>query len=275
MRGVCLFLCFAAAGCASGELDPQWATREHGVVEASAFRENGELSGFDPPTPEAQLAVGDRVLLGMNLQRGGVSTSRTFSLEVLSIELVRWPGSPDDEPLYVRSASVRLRVFDAAGERLGEEVLSVDAADLEGGVASACRGDDDHGRSRAFWALRELFGIIRKSPILAGVMYEVVDPPSLWSIITHLGVEIWAEVHFDEARPTEPFALGDLQIPAWSLPHEVLVNDQPALRSVLQVADPVSPLALCAGIVSFTSVHPTDPSRVLQVRLLAARRGKS
>lgn len=275
MRGAWLLLSAAAAGCASGELDPQWAMREHGVVEASAFLASEELVGFDAPSPDARLAVGDRVLLGMNLQRDGVSTARTFSLEALSVDLVRWPGSPDDDPIYLRVASVRLRVFAAAGELLGEEILSVDAGDLESGVARACRGDDDRDRSRARWALRELFGIIRKSPILAGVMYEVVDPPSLWSILSHFGVKIRAEVHFDEARPAEPFALGESQVLAWNLPHEVLVNDQPALRSILQVADPVSPLSLCAGIVSFTSVHPTDPSRVLQVRLLAARRGTS
>lgn len=275
MRRSWLLLVSIAAGCASGELDSQWATREHGLVAATAFAASDELSGFDAPSHEPRLATGDRILLGMNLQRGGESSSRTFSLDVSSVENVRWPGSTDEEPIYFRVASVRLRVFGADGELLAEEVIRVHADSLESGVARACRGDDDADRSRARSALRELFGIIRESPILAAVMYEVIDPPSLWSILTHLGVKLRTQVHFDEARPAEPFALGELEVPAWSLPHEVAVNDQPALRSILQVADPVSPLALCAGIVSFTSVHPTDPSRVLKVRLLAARRGKS
>ncbi len=270
----CFLLCAAAVSCASGKLDPQWATREHGVVEASAFKTSSELVGFDMPSQGARLAKGDRVLLGMNLLRDGVTTSRTFSVEVLSVDDVRWPGSSDDEPLYVSVASVRLRVFDDRGLVLGEEQLSVEAHALECGVARACRGSSDLDRNSARWALRVLFDIIRRSPILPGVMYQVVDPPSLLSIITHLGVKLRSEVHFDKARPTDPFAINELQVPAWSLPHEVMVNGKPALRSVLQVVDSASPLALCAGIVSFTSVHPTDPSRILKVRLLAARRGQ-
>src|SRR5690606_27630002 len=120
-----------------------WATREHGLVAATAFAASDDLVGFDAPSPEARLGAGDRILLGMDLQSGGESSRRTFSLEVASVENVRWWGSTEDEPMYLRVASVTLRVFDGAGELLAEEVIRVDAGDLESGVARACRGDDE------------------------------------------------------------------------------------------------------------------------------------
>ncbi len=285
MRAACLLLCTAAAGCASGAVDPQWATRERGVVAASAFVATPELpKGFDALAPGIGIAVGDEVLFGLRLQRGDEVRDWFLHVVVEGIEPVSWTYEDGKLRELVR---VRSAVHAGDGEPLGAETLKLERDFLERGLARACRGEgrqrgnllenrgpEDWPESfRAQVALGQLLAIARKSPILRPLLYEVVDMPSLWSVITHFGARMSMRAHFDDVRAVAGERLGDAGVPAWSLPHELLINGDPALHNHILVTDPHSPLALCAGIVAITSVHPTDPSRVFTMRLVAARRG--
>ncbi|MCA8963679.1 MAG: hypothetical protein H6838_13715 [Planctomycetes bacterium] len=275
------------AGCASGTVDPQWATRERDVVAASAFVATSDLPvGFDALESDVGVAVGDEVLFGLRLQRGDEARDWFLHVVVVTIEPVSWqyPDGKLRELVCVRSA-----VHAGDGALLGEETLKLERDFLERGLARACRdegrqrgntlqnrGPDDWPESfRAHLALSQLLTIARKSPILRPLLYEVVDMPSLWSVITHFGARMSMKAHFDDVRTVEGERLGGAAVPAWSLPHELLINGDPALHNHILVTDPHSPLALCAGIVAITSVHPTDSSRVFTMRLIAARRGGS
>ncbi len=276
---------FVAAGCASGALDPQWATREHEVVAASAFVAAADLPrGFDALAPGVGVAVGDAVLFGLRLQTGEQVRNWFLHVAVEAIEPVSWTYEDGKARELVR---VRSAVHTGDGELLGAETLKLQRDFLERGLARACRGEgEQRGKGmlnrgpedwpetfRAQLALSQLLAIARKSPILRPLLYEVVDMPSLWSVITHLGARMSMRAHFDDVRVVEGEGIGDAAVPAWSLPHELLINGDPALQNHILVTDPHSPLALCAGILAITSVHPTDPSRVFTMRLVAARRG--
>lgn len=287
MRGAWLSLFAVLAGCASGAVDPQWATREREVVAASAFVATADLpAGFDALAPGVGVAVGDAVLFGLRLQRGEHVRDWFLHVAVEALEPVSWTYEDGKTRELVR---VRSAVHAGDGELLGAETLKLERDFLERGLARACRGEgrqrgnilenrgpEDWPESfRAQIALGQLLAIARKSPILRPLLYEVVDMPSLWSVITHLGARMSMKAHFDEVRVVAGERLGGAAIPAWSLPHELLINGDPALHNHILVTDPHSPLALCAGIVAITSVHPTDPSRVFTMRLVAARRGKA
>lgn len=273
------------AACASGELDPQWATREREVVAASAFVATMDLpAGFDALAPGIGVTVGDAVLFGLRLQRGEQVRDWFLHVAVEAIEPVSWTYEDGKPRELVR---VRSAVHAGDGELLGAEMLKLERDFLERGLARACRGEgvkpakgmlnrgpeDWPERFRAHLALTQLLAIARKSPILRPLLYEVVDMPSLWSVITHLGARMSMRAHFDDVRVVAGERFDDVDVPAWSLPHELLINGDPALHNHILVTDPHSPLALCAGIVAITSVHPTDPSRVFTMRLVAARRG--
>lgn len=284
MRLLLLSFPLLAAACASGTLDPQWATREVEVVEAGAFRAAGPLpAGFDDLVEDARVRVGDQVLFGLRLQRG--ESVRDWFLHVV-VEGIE-PGAVLAGGGLREVVRLRVAVADANGEQLGVESTQLVRDYLERGLARACRGEgvrDDEGvafgrteewpeRFRALLALSQVLRIARESPILRPLLYEVVDPPSVWSVIAHLGVRLSTRMHFDDVRAVGGEPLGAAIVPAWSLPHELLINGAPALQSHILVTDPRSPLTLCAGILAITSTHPTDPSRVFTMRLLAARRG--
>ncbi|HEX5050298.1 MAG TPA: hypothetical protein VFZ65_00870 [Planctomycetota bacterium] len=281
-RWPCLLL--AVAGCASGELDPQWAAREPVVAVPASFSTTPELpAGFDGLRPDLGIEAGDEVLFGLRLDVG--ETRRDWFLRV-AVESIDPSGAVYRNGRSHDLVHVVATVHDGAGELLGTEHLVLGRDHLERGLSRACRGEglregkglfaegpEDWPESfRATVALGQLLGVVRRSAILRGLLYEVVDPPSIWSVVLHLGVSMSTRAYFDEAGPADAVAVGDRTVPVWSLPHELLVNGDPALRSHILVTDPHSPLALCAGIVAITSVHPTDATRSFTMRLLSARR---
>jgi hypothetical protein len=189
---------------------------------------------------------------------------------------------------------VGAEVYDRAGAQLGRDELVLSARQLERGLARACRGEQAQPatpasnapgelfapmpeRIEATLALHTLLAVVRKSKLLYGVLYEVIDKPSLWSVITHFGVRVSTLDHFDQARPAAPFTLGSgagaVEVPAWEAPLELRLNGAPALRSIVTVVDPVSPLILCTGVVALRAFRPSDPKVTFTLRLLAARRG--
>lgn len=278
-----LLLLAVAFGCASGTVDSQWATREHDVVAASTFAATADLpAGFDARAPGIGVAVGDEVLFGLRLKREHDVRDWLLHIAVEGLEPVSWTYEDGKARELVR---VRSAVHAGDGALLGAETLKLERDFLERGLARACRGEgigktlENRGPEdwpetvRAQIALSQFLAIARKSPILRPLLYEVVDMPSLWSVITHFGARMSMRAHFDDVRVVAGERLGDAAVPAWSLPHELLINGDPALHNHILVTDPHSPLALCAGIVAITSVHPTDPSRAFTMRLVAARRG--
>jgi hypothetical protein len=218
---------------------------------------------------------------------------------------VAWPLRVNGVDTVVASAACRVHatVADADGAALGrcEPLLPRDL--LAAGFADACRlvgarraqraeagasgrdegagggdggdafyrGVDVQPLARATVAAVALLQVVQEDGVLAPLLWEVVERPSLWSVVTSLGVRALLRPRFHDAEPTpSPVAAAGS---AWRVPMTLLVNDDPALLTELYVVPSAPPFALCGGIVAAMARHPTDPSLELSLVLLAARRG--
>ena len=101
---------------------------------------------------------------------------------------------------------------------------------------------------------------------------EVIDKPSVLSVIVHLGVRVSVRHRFDKAQPLAPVAVGGRQVAVYELPVELQLNGVPALRSKVLVTEPRSPLNLSAGILGMDAFQPRDPTARVSSRVRAARR---
>ncbi len=284
-------LLFAApvllVGCAATPADPDWRRGQTAVADAAAFRVPSSLrSGFDALVPAQVVSRGDALLYGLRLERD--ATCREWFLQVQAAGIEQAPWKYRDGKQHLRGR-VRAQLFDAASVELGAEELQVECEYLERGLAGACRGEGVQEEQavpfsgseawpesfRAAVALGQFLALIRKSPLLQSLLWQVVDPPSVFSVLGHLGAEVTQRHFFAEAHSGPVVQLGDASAPTWSVPVELYVNGTAALRSHVVVTDPSAPLALGAGIVAVTACHPTKPNRTFTMRLLAAHMGRS
>jgi hypothetical protein len=114
--------------------------------------------------------------------------------------------------------------------------------------------------------------IIQASPAMNRIFDQVVERPSWWSTVTHLGSDgqfTTTPEHIRLLAPS-PWSTGSS---TYQLPFQISLNGQPALAGELAVTAPQPPLIACAGVLGFNAAPPHNPDRLLQVRLLAARRG--
>jgi hypothetical protein len=114
-----------------------------------------------------------------------------------------------------------------------------------------------------------LLRVVQDDDVLAALLWQVIEKPSVWSVVASLGVSVTLQPQFFVAEHVEQPACGGVK--PWRLPMSVVVNDQPALQTELFVAPAVRPFALCGGILGITAWHPRDPSRQASLLLLAAR----
>ena len=292
----------ALAACTAVDPDPQWLLRAPAAAEASLapeveFTVPAALElGFDDQVAGGRIAAGDRVLFGVRLDRDGETEVRYVQATVLAFEDEEWVIPPHtfvnatDAPITARSrrARVRATVHDADGSVLGEDSVRLDPSDLERGIACACRGDaltEDYGTfatpeveqatrsAMAIQTLRNVLRVARGSPSLRALLYQVVDVPSLFSVLWHFGVRVSLAENFAGTQRGPATALGPSTVATWQAPIELRLNGAPALRCRLLVADPHSPLALCAGVVAITAASPSHPQRTVTMQLLGARRG--
>jgi hypothetical protein len=106
-------------------------------------------------------------------------------------------------------------------------------------------------------------------------MWKVVNLPSVWSIVRHVGVTAWMGMDFDDINPlTLPAQWG---VPAGShvftLPIMVELNQQPALNATLLVTDPRPSLLACGGIIGFVARNPNDDQNYATLRVISTRWG--
>jgi hypothetical protein len=109
-----------------------------------------------------------------------------------------------------------------------------------------------HALDHAFALTMSMQALAENDPVLQALLFRVVDPPSLWSVVTSFaGIA-------DEVRPARL---------------ELRVNDATAAWATLLVARPRDATRVCGGLVGAIVQHPSDPGRRAVVRLLATRRG--
>jgi len=202
---------------------------------------------------------------------------------------------------------VRLSLFDESVELLGRSLVPIPREVFGLGPFDSCEfvhelefvrsgsgagyfgskmeslGDADRARLQLSFGsgiitILSLAGTIQQSEALAGLRsspwIDIARWPSLWSMISHVGMRLTIEPNFFLAWPAlYDWPGNDEAIGAFEFPMAIKVNGEEALRCRMVVTRPTGPLRLFAGIVYFEAVHPDNPDNRVRVQILAARRG--
>ena len=99
----------------------------------------------------------------------------------------------------------------------------------------------------------------------------VLNRPSIWSIVSELGVDRFLNYDPGNVRPIDASHLG-LHLPAYELPLRLDLNGSPALRATIIMTAARPPLQTCAGIVEIYAENPMNRGDRLLIQLIAARR---
>lgn len=286
-----LLACSLAVGCASARsLAPRPAAAPSGDWPAATRL----LDGFDLAAPGDPWRIGDRVLLGVRTERGGRITVRYVLVELvegtdlktrLSFDGTVGDGGRRVVLVSPPSRLTRLTVFDEEGRRLVESRGAIPDKLLNNGLtgllgltqtnrpstlpATTLR---DQAIDRAMLGMMTLVQFGASSggnEALASMTREVIDTPSLWSLLTRrptLGLDT-----SDVRAGRVDFAGEDR--PSAEVSVEASFNDERVLNLRAIAVENRPPIGLASGIVRADGQHPTDPARRLRLEVLAARRG--
>lgn len=251
--------------------------------------------------------AGDEVLYGLRLQRDGRVRHWLLHLRVTEpVALLRDRGGRSrGEPMPTvdwlirvdgeqrtfptRHCRVLATVCDAEGRVLGRSEPQLPRDFVARGISAACErvwrqrsGDgavavaigpeDVDAFAEGTLCAVALLQVVQADDVLAPLLWEVVDPPSLWSVLGSLGVRVVVRPQFLETvAATSPVPA--FPTPSFRVPMSLLVNEREALCVGLTVTRPQSPLGLCGGVLAAEAWHPADHGRRFTLVLLAARRG--
>jgi len=123
-----------------------------------------------------------------------------------------------------------------------------------------------------FPALMSYFEIVKHTEGLQGLLYKLVDMPSVWSIIRHRGLA----VDFSFGNGLAPSVADPAEwnlpasVPAFYFPWMVRLNGQRALRVTLVTTSPRPPLLICGGVVGVLLEQIGDDETYMTMRLVSA-----
>lgn len=198
-------------------------------------------------------------------------------------------GEPRQLTVQSDMREVAVRVCDADGAELGRSQVKLPIDLMTHGLTAAIACALEHYRRdpefakfedvaevqpmvEGLVALIALLNVVQNDHVLEDYFWEVVQKPSLWSVVTSLGVSasITGELQKSVPATDMPHHMTD-GYPAFVMPLRVDVNDAPALLADIVAVDPSRPYGLCGGIVGATARHPTQKDLRFTVNLLAAR----
>jgi hypothetical protein len=131
--------------------------------------------------------------------------------------------------------------------------------------------DEERLTFSVYFALRAFFGAASEIPGNQHVLEQVIQKPSVWSVIRHFGVAIGLQWD-DESVQVAPEGNVAVQQPVYLLPVRLSLNNVLAVKANLAVCEPRPPLQTSAGILAICAEHPTATDRRLFIRVLSARR---
>jgi hypothetical protein len=150
-------------------------------------------------------------------------------------------------------------------------------AEVARGKETAARLQLTEERERAMIgaipAMLSYFDVVRNSPGLSDIFFEVVDLPSAWSLLRNAGIKS-AGLRFDKGAGQTDAALWALpeSAPVYHFPMVLELNDQRALNLRFVVTKPDPPLLACAGVIGMLAEHPGEKDKYLTLRIMSARR---
>jgi hypothetical protein len=122
-----------------------------------------------------------------------------------------------------------------------------------------------------YFALRTFFEAAMEIPGNQHVLEQVIQKPSVWSVVSHFGVKTTFTYGWQDVQ-VAPEGKAAVQQPVYLLPVRLFMNDVPAVKASLAVTEPRPPLQAGAGILAICAEHPTATDRRLFIRMLSAGR---
>lgn len=123
------------------------------------------------------------------------------------------------------------------------------------------------------FALNEFLRAALKVPAFRRTVDEVMDKPSLWSVLTAFGAHQFLDYDPRNVRKIAAAAY-PFPLPTYELPVKLSYNAKLAVRAALVMSGARPPLEACGGLVLVYAEHPRDPDRQLLIRVLACRPGQ-
>jgi hypothetical protein len=310
VKHCCTLVLFALAGCAAAPVEPPAPTTSFAPLSLDGFPGAAKvLSGFDDRVPGSAWCDRDQALFAMQLDKGGETVRWLLHLEAplgarvagrnaetgavvpLGLSVTRTidgtgaDGTPRSWKVTTRRADVTVRVLDAAGELLARSEITLPVDTLEHGLLPAIdhmlaskRGEaiDENGERaflEAMLAIIALLDVLRDDEALSDYFWQVIEKPSLWSVVTSFGITTNTTASFDKSIATTVPSPLPATGRAFSAPLRIDVNGSPALFVDLLACDASRPYAICGGIVAAVARHPTRSDVTLRMQLVAARSG--
>ncbi|MBL9077033.1 MAG: hypothetical protein JNL08_05995 [Planctomycetes bacterium] len=282
------------------------------TLTAAEFPGAGALR-FDERHDDASWHGDDAVVFALRLRKGEIVHRWLLRLEVLlGEELVARVDGGDskirlwenrtwqysvmkngqEEPRELRSRvmPVTVTVSDEHGKPLTRSMVRLPTRLLGGGLLPAIdltrelvaqgRSTVDAGDTdiepvvAAIVGTLALLNVVQEDDALAEYFWQVVEKPSVWSILTGLGVRATMSMEFEHSVPAPRLPAGLPAVDrAFLVPLRIDVNGSPALLADVVAVDARRPYALCGGMVAAVARHPSNPDITFELQLLGAERG--
>jgi hypothetical protein len=126
-----------------------------------------------------------------------------------------------------------------------------------------------------FPALFSYFGVIEHTEGLEDILLKVVEKPSVWSVVRHVGVSADLTLDTKQIAPAESKTWGiPGEPPAFYFPMSLRLNHRLALTVTFVVTQPRPPLLTCGGIIGMLAERPNEKETYLTLQIVSARTKK-
>jgi len=241
------------------------------------------LIEFDKCDSASTWHKGDQVVYQLQLCNGNTTTSIVyFALTVSSTTetddhyKAYMTITKDSSKKSIRYFSPMLpgnvQIFQKGKQSSSSDTL-IPKRFLEEGLMASCDSNDISTIGKGFLALLSFMQIIQKDPALCPILYKVVSPPPLWSLIFHR-IKLNINPRFDEKSECQ-VVLGDSCFEGYQFPIDLEINNTPGLKVHMTVIKPISPFHTSGGIVSIEGSDLRKPRTHFVLKLISARRGKT
>jgi len=133
--------------------------------------------------------------------------------------------------------------------------------------------DEQRAISATFPALISYFEIVQHTEGLEDLLRKLIDPPSLWSIVKHRGVQM--TLTFGDGALPSPANPADWNLepsaPAYHFPWMLRLNGEPTLKFTLITTRARPPLLLCGGVAGVLAEKIGDDATYMTLRVVSAR----
>jgi hypothetical protein len=145
------------------------------------------------------------------------------------------------------------------------------ARDKQAAAAFGLTPEEERLFFSVYFSLQTFFSAAMAIPGNQHVLEQVIQKPSVWSVVTHFGVRTSLSFNWQDVK-VAPDGKAAVQQPVYLLPVRLSLNSTLAVRANLAVSEPRPPLQTSAGILAICAEHPTVVDRRLFIRVLSARR---